>query len=151
MNSKPTLVLMVGLPRSGKSTWLDGVVVPIVCPDEIRKVLGCYPFDAARETEVWYIAHVMVKALFGAGARRVYLDACSITTQRRAEWSSPDWDLEYQIITTPSHVCLRRAIESGQDYLVPVIDRMDAAADWKVEIEQPDFAIPFSLDGRRIL
>ncbi len=77
------LVMMVGFPRSGKSTAARQLATihnaPIVCPDEIRYALHGEDYIADREPEVWQIAHVMVKALFNAGHQNVILDACNNT------------------------------------------------------------------------
>lgn len=54
--SKPTLVLMVGLPRSGKSTIARSGRVPIVSPDAIRLALHGQPFIASAEPTVWATA-----------------------------------------------------------------------------------------------
>src|SRR5258706_417694 len=52
-----TLIVMVGLPWSGKSTWArEQGNWPIVCPDEIRFALHGQRFIAEAEPWVWTIA-----------------------------------------------------------------------------------------------
>lgn len=125
---KPLLILYVGLPRAGKSTFLQrrtGMIKsPVVTPDEIRKVLGCFPHCGKRETEVWHIARVMVESLFGSGAPVVILDATNVTRKRRAEWKSDKWDTAVVWIDTSKEVCKERALANKQDDLIAVIDRM---------------------------
>lgn len=125
------LVMMVGLPRSGKSTAARQLATihngAIVCPDEIRYALYVEAFLPEREVEVWQIAHVMVKALFGAGHNTVILDACNNTIARRAEWIDPLWKRVMFSKCVPAEECKRRAKEEYRDELIPIIDRMDAA------------------------
>lgn len=110
MYKKPVLVLTVGLPRSGKSTWAMQQGVPVVNPDSIRKVLGAYPFHPPAEQMVWAIAHTMVSALFTAGHKVVILDATNTTQRRRAEWASKDWVRVYKVFETSAEVCTERAL-----------------------------------------
>ena len=123
--TKPRLILTVGLSRSGKSTYLRNLGIPTVCPDEVRRYLGCFPFKADMESEVWKIVRVMVNCLFASGAQRVALDATNTRMARRNEWRSPDmWLRDFYYFDTSREECQRRAVEGGNDYLVPVIDRM---------------------------
>ena len=120
------LILTVGLPKSGKSTYARQFwnQVPIVCPDEIRLALHGQRFVAAAEPFVWAIAHVMVEALFRAGHPQVVLDATNTTRKRRAEWLSDRWQTSVRVIDTPAAVCLERARREGDDEIVPIIERM---------------------------
>jgi len=120
------LTLTVGLPRAGKSTWCrdQAIDTPIVCPDEIRRQLGCFPFVARMEPLVWWVARVMVETLFASGAPVVILDACNITKARRAEWVSPKWATVARVFRTEATKCKQRALVDSSDHLLPVIDRM---------------------------
>lgn len=130
MRPRKTLTLMGGLPRSGKSSVARRILlgvkegVAIVCPDEVRKALGCYPFVADREPDVWRTVDTMIRALFGAGHDTVVLDATNVTRARRNQWRSADWDLCMVWVDVDAETCKARAREDGQDYLIPVIDRM---------------------------
>lgn len=119
-----TLILPVGLPCSGKSTWARSQGVPIVSPDEIRFNLHGQAFATGAERFVWAIAHVMVESLFSAGASVIILDACNVSPERRDEWIDPRWELAFRCFDTPVETCKGRAIASGQENLLPIIDRM---------------------------
>lgn len=120
------LHMMVGLPRSGKSTKAKELGFPIVEPDAIRKALHGSMWRPEVEPMVWGIADTMVRALFLAGHNDVILDATNHTKERRAKWESVDWAVRYHVVETDEDVCVSRAIACGQDYLVPVIKRMAA-------------------------
>ena len=120
------LIGMVGLPRSGKSTWAKAYAkesgAPIVCPDTIRLALHGQPYVQEAEGFVWAIAKTMVQALFLAGHDTVLLDSTSVTMARRFAWNSANWVTRWKVIDTPKDVCLGRASPD----LVPVIERMAA-------------------------
>lgn len=125
-----TLVLTIGLPRSGKSTWSRAQGVPIVNPDSIRLAIHGQPFFAPAEPLVWTTAKLMVRALFLAGHDTVILDATNTTSYRRDEWASREWTRQYVCFDTPVAVCHERATAAGQDYLHAVIDRMAKEMEW---------------------
>lgn len=126
----PELFVMIGLPRSGKSTWARGHGAPVVSGDSIRRTLHGQPF--IRETEPWVhtIARTMVEALFIAGHKQVILDECNMTQKQRDEWVSDRWNTRFVHVPTNRYECQRRAKLTGQHYLLPVIERMAASAQW---------------------
>jgi predicted kinase len=121
-----TLILTVGLPRSGKSTWARTQGVPIVNPDAIRLALHGQRYAAVAEPFVWAVTKTMVRALFGAGHETVILDATNTTHKRRDEWQSSEWTVAYHVFDTPKDVCLARARAEGDEYIIPVIERQAA-------------------------
>jgi predicted kinase len=140
------LILTVGLPRSGKSTWAQKQGLPIVSADAIRLALYGRAFEGLAEDFVWAQAAVMVRALFLAGNATIILDATSITKSRRDKWKwnplwegkVPQWVRKYQVFDTPMDVCKERAIATDQAYLLPVIDRMAADREDILEEEMQD-------------
>lgn len=132
----PRLVLTVGLPYSGKSTWARQQGYPIVCPDAIRLAIHGHRYIPRAEGMVWSIAKVMVRALFEAGHPVVILDATSVSRRRRDEWKSEDWETRFKLIDTPPVVCIRRADEAEDERIVPVIKRMWEEAEPLGEDEQ---------------
>ena len=118
------LVAMVGLPRSGKSTWAQSQAWPIVNPDSIRLAIHGQRFVRQAEPFVWATAKTMVSALFLAGHKIVILDATNITNKRRTEWLSEEWTTFFKVIDTPASVCAERARAAGDEEIVPIIERM---------------------------
>ena len=116
------LIMMVGLPCSGKSTVALRFGHPIVCPDAIRLSLHGEKFIGKMEPYVWAIARTMVEALFKAGHRRVILDATNITRERRDAWVSKQWKRTAVLVDTDVDTCKKRALETN--FPVEVIDRM---------------------------
>ena len=119
-----TLVMTVGLPRSGKSTWAKGDGAPIVSPDAIRLALHGKAYISQAEPYVWAIARTMVASLFEAGHDKVILDACNNTRKRRDEWRSGRWRRLFSDFHVSSAICIERAKHDGRDDLVSVIERM---------------------------
>jgi len=116
------LILTVGLPRSGKSTWARTQGYPIVNPDSIRLAMHGEAYVPTLEHLVWTTARIMVDALFLAGHDTVILDACNNTKKRRDEWQSERWELEIAIIRAKKSECLERAGDNFR--LINVIERM---------------------------
>jgi len=126
------LVLMVGLPRSGKTTkameYARKHNAAIVNPDSIRLALHGQAYVQSAEAHVWAIAHTMVDSLFMAGHDIVVIDACNNTQKRRNEWRYGKWDERCFIeVRTDAETCLDRLSTTDANYenLKAAIERMD--------------------------
>ena len=123
-----TLILTVGLPKSGKTTWAQRQLQPVVNPDAIRLALHGQAFVREAEPHVWAIARTMVRHHFAYGHNAVILDATNLTQERRAEWVSPkEWELQFVVFDTPKDTCVVRAAELG--FPIDVIERMAETMD----------------------
>ena len=129
LGDNKTLIVTIGLPYSGKSTWAKETSLPMVNPDSIRIALHGERFMPLMEPYVWAIAKTMVRALFLAGHDRVILDATNTTDKRRAEWYSDDWITIHMLFNADADTCKQRAIEKGDEYILSVIDRMASKCD----------------------
>jgi predicted kinase len=134
MNAK--LIMTIGLPHSGKSTWAKQQGFPIVNPDAIRLAIHGQTFLPQAERLVWALAHYMVDALFLAGNETVILDATNVTDRRRVEWMTHKYpfttEIERQIFETIPSECIARAEKDNRPDLIPVIERM--MKDWDLPI-----------------
>jgi predicted kinase len=132
------LIMLIGLPHSGKSTWAKQQGLPIVNPDAIRLALHGQVFVPQTERLVWALAHYMVEALFLAGNRTVILDATNVTDKRRLEWMTARYpvtvEIERKIFDTSPEECVRRARANGREDLVPVIERM--MNEWDIPVPE---------------
>lgn len=129
------LIMMVGLPRSGKSTTARTLGAPVVDTDSIRKAIGTFPFIPEAEPFVWLIAKYMVKALFYAGHTEVVLDATNLTVIERAKWKDNLYTIVYYPVTTSKSECIKRVVSTDQQYLIPVIERMAQKIEWPTKEE----------------
>lgn len=119
------LKMMVGLPRSGKSTVAAYMGCPTVNPDAIRLALHGQAFVPDAEAMVWVMTEYMIRALFLAGHDTVILDATNITRERRDKFRSKRWIRWFYELSTDNETCCQRAITSGKDFLLPIINDMD--------------------------
>lgn len=132
------LVLTVGLPRAGKTTWALQQDAPIVSPDAIRLAVHGHRFWAQGEQMVWAVAWTMARALFAAGHRKVIVDATHNTRKRRDFWSHPAGEafpgeacggyyrVGLVVFSTDAMTCMHRAYDCEQPELCEVIERMAA-------------------------
>jgi len=118
------LVLTVGPPRAGKTTWSQAQGVPIVNPDSVRLAVHGRAFFPPAEPMVWAVVRIMVRSLFAAGHPTVILDATNVTRKRREEWLSTEWETHYRVFKPPVETLRERAETTGREDLLPVIDRM---------------------------
>ena len=136
---KKILILTIGLPRSGKTTWAKKQGHPIVNPDSIRLALHGQAYVPDAEPMVWVIAKYMVKALFLAGHTTVVVDATNTTVKRRSDWRSDDWSLQGALFSTSADECIQRAKDTDMENLVPVIERMSLSFE-PVNMSELEFA-----------
>jgi predicted kinase len=121
------IILTIGLPRSGKTTWARQQGFPIVCPDSIRLALHGQRFVPKAEPHVWAIVYTMIEALLLAGHDTVIVDATHTTKKRRAvyvEKFSELADVAAYDLKTDRGICLDRARWDGDKEIVPIIEHM---------------------------
>lgn len=122
------LILAVGLPRSGKSSWAHKLSqkygYPIVCPDSIRMALYNQPYIVSAEDFVWASARLMVRSLFLTGFDTVVLDSTGIKRSNRESWRKGNWKVLCQEFLTSEEDCINRAVLTDRFDLIPVIKRM---------------------------
>lgn len=118
------LIVTVGLPRSGKTTWALENIVPIVSPDAIRQVLIASNTPAIPPGMVDHTASFHIRSLFMAGHTRVILDDCNVTRKLRDKWypkaKNPTWEVAFHPLYTDKGACIDRAVPEH----IPVIEAM---------------------------
>lgn len=148
-----TLILTIGLPRSGKTTYARQSGYPMVNPDAIRLALHGERFKSEAEPMVCTIARYMVDALFKAGHSIVVLDATNTTRNRRDEWINKRWARCFITMTADKDICMTRANDDKDLDIMPIIEKMHdqfepAAKDELAEWERPCLMSEF--DGERL-
>jgi predicted kinase len=120
MICKKLLVLTVGLPQSGKSTWAKESGHPIVNRDAIRKTLGGTIRYFKEEKRVSEIERLMVESLFNAGHDTVVVDATNLRPVYRKSWEKfakelSDVKIYLRHFYTSMEVCIQRAKRNFPD------------------------------------
>jgi len=127
---KGVVVLAIGLPGSGKSSWFKRHNVVPLSSDMVRSLL----FDDVREQRfqdlVFSNLRSMLKARLIAKRPTNYVDATNLTPQERQHWIKLAKDYQYEVhavfFDVPLDVCLER--HQRRDRVVPedVMRRMAA-------------------------
>jgi predicted kinase len=127
---KGVVVLAIGLPGSGKSSWFKRHNVVPLSSDMVRSLL----FDDVREQRfqdlVFSNLRSMLKARLIAKRPMNYVDATNLTPQERQHWIKLAKDYQYEVhavfFDVPLDVCLDRHLR--RDRVVPedVMRRMAA-------------------------
>ena len=110
------LILMMGLPRSGKSTVAATlrVTIPnsaIVEPDAVRLAMHGERYIEAAEHYVWATSYTMAEALFRAGTDCVIVDSTNMNAGARKNWLRRfghlnDVSIHVMYVNTPREVCI---------------------------------------------
>ena len=134
------LIVVVGLPRSGKSTWSRNSGHPVVNKDAIRLALHGQRFYEPAETMVHATSLLMADSLLRVHDT-VIVDECNVTAKRRSEWQKRferpgECEVNFHVIWTSPQECIRRA--KGDEVLVPVIQRM--AEEWDLQ-KPPEWSL----------
>ena len=122
-----TLIVLIGLPRSGKSSWCNSQPYPVVEMDKVRLDFYGKRFLQEYEDEAKDYAKKKIRLLFSyPSINTVILDDCNISYLDRNFWLSYEWSTKYQLINTPKEVCIDRAYRREEDEgLVIVIEKMN--------------------------
>lgn len=125
------IILTIGLPRSGKSSWAVKAGMPIINRDSIRKAIGGSIRYFEEEDRVSEIENIMAKSLFYAGHKQIIVDATHIKLKHRLPWIEIAKELNsqvwYKIFPFNLDLCIQRAINDfpkEADNFIKVIENM---------------------------
>ena len=132
MSDKNVLIVMCGLPASGKSTysqWLEeSGVFKRVCPDLIRKELYGDENIQGDGNKVFSIAHERIQ-VYGTFGDNVVFDATSIDRRTRiklVEEMRPHFDIIIcKYFSTPLYICKIRNEQRERQVPYEVLESME--------------------------
>jgi predicted kinase len=119
--SKGVVVLAVGLPGSGKSSWFKRHNITPLSSDVLRSMLFDDPAEQRFQDLVFSNLRSMLKARLIARRPTNYVDATNLTPQERQNWTKLAKDFGYEVhavfFDVPLEVCIER--HHRRDRLVP--------------------------------
>ena len=119
--SKGVVVLAVGLPGSGKSSWFKRHNINPLSSDLLRSMLFDDPAEQRFQDLVFSNLRSMLKARLIARRPTNYVDATNLTPQERQSWTKLAKDFGYDVhavfFDVPLEVCIER--HQRRDRLVP--------------------------------
>jgi predicted kinase len=139
---KGVVVLAVGLPGSGKSSWFKRHNITPLSSDMLRSLLFDDPAEQRFQDLVFSNLRSMLKARLIAHRPLNYVDATNLTPQERSNWIKLGKDFGYEVqavyFDVPLEVCIER--HQRRDRLVPedVMRKMSA------KLKAPTFDEGFS-------
>lgn len=130
MNIENKLIVLVGLPRSGKSTFArsDYSNGAIVNRDNIRLAAHGHIFRSEAEPLITFIETTMVRSLMMSGTKEIIIDATNTLPSFRNKWrilaKEHLYKVEFACFKTSPEECIERAIKTGKEELIPIIEKM---------------------------
>jgi len=129
-DERQRIVVLVGLPGSGKSTWLERQGIVAISSDWIRAVLADDPTDQTIHARVFLTMRYLLRHRLAIGRPVSYVDATHLTPEERrpyiqiARWYGCDAEAVY--FDVPLEVCRER--NRGRSRVVPddALERMAA-------------------------
>jgi predicted kinase len=140
--AKGVVVLAIGLPGSGKSSWFKRNSIKPLSSDMVRALLFDDPAEQRFQDLVFSTLRSMLKARLIAHRPMNYVDATNLTPQERHNWIKLAKDFGYDVhgvfFDVPLEVCIER--HQRRDRIVPedVMRKMSA------KLKPPSFDEGFS-------
>lgn len=140
--SKGTVVLAIGLPGSGKSSWFKRHNLNPLSSDMIRAMLFDDPTEQRFQDLVFSNLRSMLRARLVARRPLNYVDATNLTPHDRASWIKLAKDFGYEVqavyFDVPLEVCLERNSRRHRVVEEDVMRKMSA------KLKPPTFEEGFS-------
>jgi predicted kinase len=140
--SKGTVVLAIGLPGSGKSSWFKRHSINPLSSDMLRALLFDDPTEQRFQDLIFSNLRSMLKARLIARRPLNYVDATNLTPHERQSWIKLAQDYGYEVqavfFDVPLEVCLERNHKRERVVADDVMRRMSG------KLKAPTFAEGFS-------
>ena len=115
------LVITVGLPGSGKSTYLARLGVNALSSDEVRRLIADDPHDQTMNARIFSVIRYLIRQRIAAGRPVTYVDATHLTPWERKPYvilaQRYGCRLEALVFDVPLEVCVAR--NHGRARVVP--------------------------------
>jgi predicted kinase len=115
------LVITVGLPGSGKSTYLARLGVNAISSDEIRRLIADDPHDQTMNARIFSVIRYLIRQRIAAGRPVTYVDATHLTPWERKPYltlaQSYGCTLEALFFDVPVEICIAR--NQARERVVP--------------------------------
>jgi len=123
-------VVCVGLPGSGKSTWLARRGLPTISSDAMRQMLADDITNQDIHRQVFHAVRYMVRERLKLGRPVTYVDATHLTPSERKPYleigRNDGCRVEALFFDVPVEVCQKRNRKRGRVVPPEVIERMAA-------------------------
>lgn len=146
---KKTVYIMVGLPRSGKSTYAEKYKgnKAIISADQLRYLVYGQRFWGPGEDMMWAIRKIALTMLMEQGID-IVIDETNTTEARRKSIielaRKHNYIIEVVVINTPKEICIERARAEGDEKIIPVIERMAEQLE-PISLAEVDYIYKISL------
>jgi predicted kinase len=106
------IVVLVGLPGAGKSTWLERIGAVALSSDSIRRLLSDDETDQSIHPRVFQTLRYLLEQRLAIGRPVTYIDATSLTPEERAPYleigRAHGCEVEAIFFDVPLAVCMER-------------------------------------------
>jgi len=127
---KGTVVLAIGLPGSGKSSWFKRNNITPLSSDMLRSLLFDDPTEQRFQDLVFSNLRSMLKARLIARRPMNYVDTTNLTPQERQNWIKLARDYGYEVqavyFDVPLEICLERNAKRQRTVPEDAMRRMSA-------------------------
>ena len=110
--SKGHIVLLIGLPGSGKSTYCRRRHIQPLSTDTLRLWLLDDETDQSQQARIFGLLRMLLRLRLQLGRARTYIDATNLTRQERRPYKLLAKEYGYELCAVffdvPLEVCLRR-------------------------------------------